>query len=57
VRLARTTFSPRSRLDAWLRVNVPYEILHCPFADWRFRAPDAIAACGVHGLLVSGPKR
>jgi 2-keto-4-pentenoate hydratase len=38
----------------WIALG--YEIVQCPFADWRFRAPDAIAACGVHGLLVSGPK-
>lgn len=38
----------------WIALG--FEIVHCPFEDWRFRAPDAIAACGVHGLLVVGPK-
>jgi 2-oxo-3-hexenedioate decarboxylase len=31
-----------------------FEIVQCPFADWRFRAVDAIAAFGLHGLLVVG---
>jgi 2-keto-4-pentenoate hydratase len=32
-----------------------FEIVQCPFADWKFRAEDAIAAFAVHGLLVIGP--
>jgi 2-keto-4-pentenoate hydratase len=32
-----------------------FEIIQCPFADWRFRAVDAIAAYAVHGALVVGP--
>jgi 2-keto-4-pentenoate hydratase len=32
-----------------------FEIVQCPFADWNFRAVDAIAAYAVHGLLVIGP--
>jgi len=31
-----------------------FEIVQCPFAEWRFRAVDAIAAFGLHGLLVMG---
>src|SRR5437763_12384464 len=31
-----------------------FEIVQCPFADWRFRAVDAIAAFAVHGALVVG---
>ncbi len=31
-----------------------FEIVQCPFADWRFKVADAIAACAVHGLLVIG---
>jgi 2-keto-4-pentenoate hydratase len=31
-----------------------FEIVQCPFADWRFRAADAIAAFAVHGALVVG---
>lgn len=35
-------------------VALGFEIVQCPFPDWRFRGPDAIAACGVHGALVVG---
>ncbi len=31
-----------------------FEIVQCPFADWKFRAVDAIAAFAVHGALVVG---
>ena len=34
-----------------------YEVVQCHFPDWRFRAPDAIAAFGLHGALLIGPKR
>jgi 2-keto-4-pentenoate hydratase len=32
-----------------------FEIVQCPFTDWKFRVVDAIAAYAVHGLLVIGP--
>lgn len=31
-----------------------FEVVQCPFPDWRFRGPDAIAAFAVHGALVVG---
>jgi 2-keto-4-pentenoate hydratase len=31
-----------------------FEIVQCPFPDWRFRAPDVIAAFAAHGALVVG---
>jgi 2-oxo-3-hexenedioate decarboxylase len=31
-----------------------FEIVQCPFADWKFKAADTIAACGLHGALVVG---
>jgi 2-oxo-3-hexenedioate decarboxylase len=31
-----------------------FEVVQCPFADWKFKAPDTIAACGLHGALVVG---
>lgn len=30
------------------------EIVVCPFPDWKFEAPDAIAAFGLHGSLIIG---
>jgi 2-keto-4-pentenoate hydratase len=31
-----------------------FEIVQCPFRDWKFKAADAIAAFAVHGALVVG---
>jgi 2-oxo-3-hexenedioate decarboxylase len=31
-----------------------FEIVQCPFADWKFGAVDAIAAFALHGALVVG---
>lgn len=31
-----------------------FEIVQCPFADWKFTAADAIAAFAAHGALVVG---
>lgn len=34
-----------------------YEIVTCPFPDWKFEVADAIAAFGLHGaLLIGEPK-
>jgi 2-oxo-3-hexenedioate decarboxylase len=34
-----------------------YEIVQSHFPNWKFRAPDTIAAFGLHGALVVGPRR
>ncbi|WP_188396654.1 2-keto-4-pentenoate hydratase [Oxalicibacterium flavum] len=31
-----------------------YELVACPFPDWKFEAADAIAAFGLHGALIIG---
>ena len=31
-----------------------YELVACPFPDWKFEAADAIAAFGFHGTLIIG---
>jgi len=33
------------------------EITTCPYADWKFETPDAIAAFGLHGALIVGEPR
>jgi 2-oxo-3-hexenedioate decarboxylase len=33
-----------------------FELVQCPFPDWKFEAVDTIAACGLHGALVIGPR-
>jgi 2-oxo-3-hexenedioate decarboxylase len=32
-----------------------FEIVQSIFRDWSFRAPDTVAACGLHGGLFIGP--
>ncbi len=34
-----------------------FEIVQSHFPDWKFKAADTIAAFGVHGALLVGPKR
>lgn len=34
-----------------------YEIVQCHFPDWKFQAADTIAAFGLHGALVVGPRQ
>jgi 2-oxo-3-hexenedioate decarboxylase len=36
----------------WIALG--FEIVQCPYPDWKFRAPDAIAAYGLHGALAVG---
>jgi 2-oxo-3-hexenedioate decarboxylase len=31
-----------------------FELIQCPYPDWKFNRVDAIAACGVHGALAVG---
>ena len=33
------------------------EIVVCPFADWKFDLPDAVAAFGLHGTLIIGEQK
>jgi 2-keto-4-pentenoate hydratase len=45
-------------LDAveWLAIG--FEIIHCPFPDWRFQPADFVAAFGLHlALIVGRPHR
>ena len=39
----------------WMAHGV--EINSCPFPDWKFKTADAIAAFGLHGLLIIGEPR
>lgn len=40
---------------AW--VSHGYEIVHSIFPGWRFAAADVVAAGGVHGVMLLGPRR
>ena len=54
--------APRSGLDAagligcidWVAHG--FEIVQSLFAGWRFSAPDTVAAFGLHGALLIGPR-
>jgi 2-oxo-3-hexenedioate decarboxylase len=43
-------------LDATEWIALGFEIVQCPFPDWRFSAADAIAAFAIHGALVVGER-
>ncbi|HEY0877674.1 MAG TPA: hydratase [Zeimonas sp.] len=34
-----------------------FEIVQCPYPDWRFTAAEAVAAQSLHGALLVGPRR
>ena len=38
----------------WLAIG--FEIIDCPFPDWKFQPGDFVASFGLHAALVVGPK-
>ncbi len=42
------------RCVEWLAIG--YEIIDCPFPDWKFQPVDFVAAFGLHAALVVGPR-
>jgi 2-keto-4-pentenoate hydratase len=48
---------PAAALEAveWLALG--FEIIDCPYPDWKFQPADFVAACGLHGALVVGEPR
>ena len=42
-------------LDCIDWISHGFELVQCPFPDWKFEAVDTIAACALHGALVVGP--
>jgi 2-oxo-3-hexenedioate decarboxylase len=49
------TDDPLALLAAVEWVAPGFEIVQSHFPDWKFKAPDCTAACGLHGALVVGP--
>jgi len=39
----------------WIALG--FEIIDCPFPDWKFQPPDFVAALGLHAALVVGEPR
>jgi 2-oxo-3-hexenedioate decarboxylase len=52
--LTERTDDPAVALGAVEWVALGFEILDCPFADWKFQPPDFVAAFGLHAGLVVG---
>jgi len=53
---AYTTDVDLSRLVAeWFAHG--FEIVQCPYPEWRFTAAEAVAAQSLHGMLLLGPRR
>ena len=48
--------SEAALLDCIEWVSLGYEVVQSIFPDWKFAAPDAVAANGVHGALVIGAR-
>jgi 2-keto-4-pentenoate hydratase len=42
-------------LDCVDWISQGFELVQCPYPDWKFRAADTIAAYALHGTLVIGP--
>jgi 2-oxo-3-hexenedioate decarboxylase len=40
---------------AW--ISLGYEIVQCIFPEWKFTAPDTVAANGLHGALLIGARQ
>ncbi len=48
--------SEAALLDCIEWVSLGYEVVQSIFPDWKFAAPDTVAANGVHGALVIGAR-
>jgi 2-oxo-3-hexenedioate decarboxylase len=55
--LSGCDLAPAAVMEAveWLALG--FEIIDCVFADWKFQAPDFVAAFGFHRALVVGEPR
>lgn len=51
------TGDPVAALQAVEWIALGFEIVSCPYADWKFKGVDAVSAFGLHHALYVGPKR
>lgn len=51
------TGDPVAVLQAVEWIALGFEIVSCPYADWKFKGVDAVSAYGLHHALYVGPKR
>jgi 2-oxo-3-hexenedioate decarboxylase len=47
--------SPAALIDCVGAISFGFELVQSLFPGWRFRAPDTVAAFGLHGALLHGP--
>jgi 2-keto-4-pentenoate hydratase len=52
--LAPGTTEPAAVLDAVESIALGFEIIDCPYADWKFQPADFVAAYGLHAALIVG---
>jgi 2-oxo-3-hexenedioate decarboxylase len=55
VRLQPDDAAAALRHVEWLAIG--YEIIDCPFPDWKFQPVDFVAHYGLHAALVVGPRQ
>jgi 2-oxo-3-hexenedioate decarboxylase len=53
----RADMGPNELLRCIDWVSQGFEIVQSPFPEWRFAAADAVAAWGLHGALLVGPRQ
>jgi 2-oxo-3-hexenedioate decarboxylase len=44
----------RRALEAVESIALGFEVIDCPFLDWKFQPVDFVAACGFHAALIVG---
>lgn len=51
------TGDPVAALQAVEWIALGFEVVSCPYPDWKFKGVDAVSAFGLHHALYVGPKR
>ena len=47
---------PTAALESTAWMAVGFEIIDCPFPDWKFQPSDFVASYGLHAALVVGER-
>jgi hypothetical protein len=51
------TGNPVAALQSVAWIALGYEVVSCPYPDWKFKGVDAVSAFGLHRALYVGTKR
>lgn len=49
------TDDPFAVVEAALAIAPAFEVVQCPYPEWKFTLPDCTAAFGLHAALIVGP--